>query len=324
MDKKTIGILCGDVEFTYKNPISRIGSYGNDILEKLYQIVRLSKEVKADFITFTGDFMNRKYDFNCKEIIALQVLFKHFDIPVIAIAGNHDIVGHNFESKNYKPIGIFEQTGVKILNGDEVKINNVIISGMSYYRNIDVDKKAYYYSGKDKNSYKIGLTHGCLIGFGTENSPESFFSDFTTIKDIEDTNYDLIFNGHWHQNQGIIERNNKWFCNLGSIGRDDITLYNHIPSIAIVEVNEKKQCNVKKVSLQSKPPEEVFIVQKQEQKDSKLSDYMKDLINYDKDNSFISDIDLVFKFIKDKKYPDEIKKVVEKILEEVDYDRANK
>lgn len=321
MKKETIGILCGDIEFTYKNPISRTDSYGNDILDKLYQIVKLSKQIKADFVCFSGDFMNRKYDFNCKEIIALQVVFKHFDIPIIAIAGNHDIVGYNFSSKNYKPIGILEQTGIKILNNDEIKINNVLISGTSYYRNIDIDREAYYYHGNDKDNFKIGLTHGCLIGFGTENSPNSFFGDFTTIKDIEDTNYDLIFNGHWHQNQGILNRNGKIFCNIGSIGRDDISLYNHKPQVLVVKIDENNNSNIELFPLKINNPENVFIIseEKQEQDDTLISDYMRELINHDKNNSFISDIDLIHKVIQDKNVSDDVKRVIEQIIEENDY-----
>lgn len=321
MAKETVGLLCGDIEFTYRNSVSRTDSYGNDILDKLYQIVRLAKEQNADFVAFTGDFMNRKYDFNCKEIIALQILFKHFSVPVITIAGNHDIVGYNFESKNYKPIGIFEQTGIHVLNDTEIKINNVIISGKSYYRNIDIDRKAYYYHGQDNDSFKIGLTHGCLIGFGTENSPDTFFGDYTTVKDIEDTNYDLIFNGHWHKNQGMIQRNKKWFVNIGSIGRDDISLYTHQPTVVMIKVNQKKECLLENIPLNIQPPESVFIVKEETEfkSDSKLSDYMRELINYDKNNSFISDIDLVYKFIKDQHVSNDVKIVIEKILKEIDY-----
>lgn len=215
-------IVFGDRHNCEFAPASRIDDYNAAAEVKDAFIMQLAKDRKANAFIQPGDFWtdaDRKPSTEFVGRVAAKWLAT--GIPVIGIAGNHDLIGGDPSSLPKTVSGLLNACGLfKILaNGEEYHITNgdidVCITGTSYHKEQDKPEcVGDYIVSQKKGTCHIHLAHGML-------SPCDLGPKIrhTTISAIESTAADVTICGHDHSGFGVVEQNGKLFMNPGSVLR---------------------------------------------------------------------------------------------------------
>ncbi len=238
-------------------PENRKDNYRQTIFNKLNEIVSISKKEKVDYILHGGDWYDRPSN---DKLLSGEVagIIKNFDKPVYTIYGNHDVFGISPLTVEGTMLGdlINERIVQLITNDEKIFLKEgglaVQLTGKSYRYGMDStqNRDYYYIIQKDKKAdYAINMVHGMLI-----YKPFPPGIPFTLIKEIMQTDADITLSGHYHTGYGIINMNNRYFVNPGSIVR--VTNYRselyRIPKIIILDI--KKSINIKQIELKSVLP----------------------------------------------------------------------
>ncbi len=172
-------------------------------------------------------------------------IFNQIKIPVYIICGNHDIFGHNPNTVNRTMLGLLNALNImKIINPNDkiyLEKNNIKVqlTGQPYTYDIDNtnDKSPYILNEISPNvDYAIHMVHGLLL-----NKPFIKGIPYTLIDDIKDTKAHITLAGHYHTGFGIINTNEKYFINPGSLVRitNSLAEIDRTPKAALIELNEK-------------------------------------------------------------------------------------
>jgi len=160
-------------------------------------------------------------------------------------------------------LGLLDSMGVVTLVNAQDKIflekNQLVVqlTGQPFHYDIDRrDRKIDYCIKKDaKANFAIHMVHGMLL-------KKPFFEGipYTLIDDILETEADLTFSGHYHSGYGLIELNQRYFLNPGSLVRinNSISELTRQPQVVIAQFS-LEGINFEFVKLKSAlPGEEVL------------------------------------------------------------------
>jgi len=259
-------LVIGDVHASDKAPAKRTDTYRGDILEKLREIVLISKEEKVDGLLFMGDIFDAKQpkQVSHKLVIDLLEILKETKAPCWIVCGNHDITEGRLESLYKQPLKVLgTHETITILEWEPLVLEDIVIYPIPGVPNVTVED--YYIKDfKEDKKWHIIASHQSVVPNKNEemeilrNKP--FIHDSQEIADI--TQAQIILYGHQHRHDGIYRRSNKLFSNLGSIcrgtiGNEDL---NKKPSVLVLELTDK--VNAKIIQLKNvKPKEEVFHIE---------------------------------------------------------------
>jgi DNA repair exonuclease SbcCD nuclease subunit len=238
-------------------PENRKDNYHQSLINKLNEIVSISKNEKVDYILHGGDWYDRPS--NDKSLSSeVTAILKTFDKPVYTIYGNHDIFGASPLTVEGTMLGalINERIVHLITNDEKIFLREdaltVQLTGKSNKYGMDsVQNRDYYYIVKKdrKADYAINMVHGMLL-----YKPFPPGIPFTLLNEISQTGADITLSGHYHSGYGIINLNNRYFINPGSIVR--ITNYQselyRIPQVIIIDI--KESISIKQIELKSVLP----------------------------------------------------------------------
>lgn len=240
-------IITGDIQEKHITPENRLGDFRQDIRNKRLEIVELAKSEGAVAILQPGDFWdisNPPLEFaaevlrdwtgvniNKKEINETGPVKSLEHVPLIGIAGNHDLIGNNIVTLHRTMLGFMESMGMVTL----VSKNNpliyelpngktVAITGTNYHLAMDKPEHLNDYIVEEKmGDYHIHIVHGML----TDKELGKYIRH-TQINNILHTKADLTICGHDHLGFGLKKIDGKLFLNAGSVSR----LTNHDKEIA--------------------------------------------------------------------------------------------
>jgi exonuclease SbcC len=184
--------------------------------------MKIAKDNDVKAILHPGDFFTDSDKKLGNEFVAkIAQRWLSCGIPLIGIAGNHDLIGNNIDSLPSTTAGLLDSLGVfkLIKNGETLSftddVTTVHITGSNYHKNMDKAECINDYIVNNKTAdVHIHIVHGML----TEKSYGKLFRH-TTIDQIANTQADITFCGHDHVGFGIVNYKNKWFVNPGAIVR---------------------------------------------------------------------------------------------------------
>lgn len=221
-------LLIGDRHNSENTPRNRIDDFIQTMKNKDEEILKIAKDNKVAAIIQAGDFWTDsdakpKNEF-ISEIIKRWVnpLNATESIPLIGIAGNHDLIGGNIHSLPNTALGLMSSLGyMRLLSMDNPIIftlengKTVAITGCNYHNGMDKPENiSNYIVDKKLGDYHIHVVHGML-------SPKNLgkIIRHTTIDAIKNTAADITFCGHDHIGFKTIEYDGKYFLNPGAIVR---------------------------------------------------------------------------------------------------------
>jgi len=220
--------LVGDLHLRAKAPRRRKESdFGTLCLSKLEQVLNIAWDHDCQAIIQAGDFFDRHDPSKALLADVIRLILKEkqergFDIPIYAIHGQHDMVGHSLASRDRSALRVMEAAGaVVLLNGNNRKEDlyktgrdwpSVSITGISFGEGtwpINLRKK-----GDD--SFSVFVEH-IMVGDkplwpGHElTGPEAYAK--------KRAGYDLYLAGDYHYAWSKQLDNGAWAINAGCLLR---------------------------------------------------------------------------------------------------------
>lgn len=303
--------LC-DTHIKGKNPENRIGSYYQDVMAKIKEVVALSEEYNVNFVIHGGDLFNSP-DVSNTIIDDFIDLVEASKKTWHVIWGNHDCIGHDPKLSRASALAhIFRRSKlIKLLETKSLwsgkNKETTIIQGFSYYHNIENNIKEKGLLCDTKAKYKIAVTHAFI-------TLKPFLKHVLHIqmKDIK-TDFDVVLCSHYHKDWGIKEMNGTKFVNLGAIGRQGIDEVNRVPQILLVDTETKE---LKIIKLKSaKEGKEVFDLEKIE----KIKNFEKNIDKFinSLDNIKLQSLDIRGKIEEIAKENNEDREVIDEIINRI-------
>ena len=264
------------------NPKSRTDNYYQSWLTKYREVFSIAKENKVRAIIDGGDLLDIP---NVADSIVDDILdiIEEFQIPVWALWGNHNQIGHNTENSKNTSFSHMLRRCKLLRELQEFGTDNYIIKGFEYYHTVeeDIKKEGIFfepaldiYKESFKQAWKIAICHVMI-------TPTPFFKDAAYIvpEDIE-TNADLIVCGHFHH-PWQKKVGNTQFVNPGCFGRTSISMYDIEPSVVLLDTEKRSWELIKLTS--AKKGTEVFDLSKKEtleNNERELEEFISQLKNF--------------------------------------------
>ena len=246
-----------DTHIRGTTPKNRKDNFYETLKKKFREIKEIAHRLDIDYILHGGDWFDRP-DISPSIVREFALIIKNFNCPVYAIAGNHDIYGHNPDTLGRTMLGLLEGTGIlRLIRYEDVLVLKrdglaVQLTGKAY--NYEIDSKQnyreYYIVKKQQGvDYAINMVHGMLL-------LKPFYEgvQYTLVDDLKDTEADITFAGHYHSGFGIKKMDSKYFINPGSIARisSSISEINRKPMAVYVKLGS--DIHVEKIELETALP----------------------------------------------------------------------
>lgn len=339
----------GDRHCSPNKPENRLDDYQETCKMKDEEILYLGHKYNVSAFLQPGDFWNEidvngKNDFinsimnrwgiiNYNELILSLKNNKTIDkdlldkinnyIPIVGIAGNHDLIGNSLDTLPKTTTGYLGSTGqMNLVTKDNPMYFTtedgliVAITGSHYHLNMDNPEYIDDYIVSEKlGDVHIHIVHGML------SEKDMGIIKHTTIDQIKDTKADITLCGHNHIGFGIIKTNNKFFVNIGSVTRNsnDIKEINRMPKVALIDIS-KNGIKIDEIYLKTaKKGLEVLDVTEKEiskQKKNKIIEYKKDINALKESKKSMDFIEFLNKAALKKAIPEDIKnEIVDRLTE---------
>lgn len=281
-----------DTHIRGTTPKNRKDNLQETLERKLTEIGEMVRDYNIDYVLHGGDLFDRP-DVSISVVSNFATILNNYNAPIYIISGNHDVYGHNPNTIGRTILGLLDALNVVriIKEGEVVYLNKaglkIQLTGQPYTYNIDHEgsKGGYIVDEVSKDAdYSIHMVHGMLL-----NKPFIKGIPYTLIDDILDTKADITLAGHYHSGFGVINIDNKYFVNPGSLVRitNSINEIERYPKVAIIDLEEK--IDIKFVTLKTAlKGEEILDRQEIENhifKSERLFDFKQSIdeaINFDK------------------------------------------
>ncbi len=177
-------IYIQDSHIKGKNPQSRLGSYYQDVMAKIKEVIDIAKEKKVDEIIHGGDVYEAPLVSNTI-LDELVDMIEESGISWNIVWGNHDCIGHDPKlSKASTLAHIFRRS--KLINHCNLHIDssdNYIIQPFDYYHNIEEDIKNNGLTCSRPNAkLKIGIVHAFITFLTLFSTIVSFLIQSSIVK----------------------------------------------------------------------------------------------------------------------------------------------
>lgn len=316
-------LFMGDRHNSETVPKSRIDDYYESCKAKDEEIISIAKANDVKLILHAGDFWtdaDRKLGNEFVGKIARRWLGA--GVPIVGIAGNHDLLGNNEGSLPSTTAGLLSSLGIfkTLLTGEVMMLEDgdtsIAVTGVNYHKGMD--KKEFlsdYVLPEKRGDLHIHIAHGML-------SPKSLgkIIRHTTIDEIKNTAADVTLCGHDHIGFGIVDYNNKLFINPGAVVRMtcDKREMSRTVSVVLLTINEGK-ISAEMIPLKSaKPASEVLDRSEVEAENEKqrYKDFVRSGVEKLNLGSTVSVSEVLEEIYAEESVPQEIRDSIEKkILE---------
>jgi len=232
-----------DTHIRGNTPKNRIDDLPEALEMKFKEIIGIIDDYSVDFLLHGGDLFDRP-DVSISIMSKFAPLLTEMKVPIYIICGNHDIFGHNPDTVNRTMLGLLNALDiVKIINPNEkiyLEKDNIKVqlTGQPYTYDIDKegDKSSYIIDEiLEDADYGIHMVHGMLL-----NKPFIKGIPYTLVDEIKDTKANITLSGHYHSGFDIINIDDKYFVNPGSLIRitNSLSEINRVPKAALIDLGE--------------------------------------------------------------------------------------
>ncbi|MGI6575678.1 MAG: metallophosphoesterase family protein [bacterium] len=266
------------------SPQNRLDNFPATQRAKLREIAEFVQTYAVDAVFHGGDFWDTPFPaLNvCGEFLEA---YQKIQVPIYAIAGNHDLYGHNLGTLNRTMLGFMARLGlVRLLQpGERVYIKKenlrVQLTGQSYHYDMDRrDPVLDYCVTKKDCDVAIHLVHGLL----TDRSLGGMIQH-TVVDRVSSTEADFTLVGHYHLGFPPIEIKGRYFLNPGALVR----VNNHPaeisrrPGAILVDLSGGKT-SYRHLLLQSAQPGEDVLdrskVELKVQREERLAEFIREVV----------------------------------------------
>jgi len=216
LDRISLIGIC-DPHFTAYNPSSWKVSYYDELEKTIKSLFHYANTELVDGIVWAGDIFHLKSPSRNPLWFMTKIiqLMREAPCPNLGIAGNHDLKFGSLEGLEGQPLELLMEAGVYHLLDQKPWIFSVAgfeveVAGKSYEHGRAVEPH-FETNAKWKMSvghFWFGKQTGTLFG-------EQIYGPDHLVK----WKSDIYLIGHHHDDQGIVRRDNKQYCSVGSVTR---------------------------------------------------------------------------------------------------------
>jgi len=264
-------------------PQNRLDNFPDTQREKVQEVVELVREHQVDVVLHGGDFWDSPFPaLNvCAEVLET---YRAIPVPIYAIAGNHDLYGHNLGTLHRTMLGFMARLGlIRVLNpGERVYLekdgNRLQLTGQPYHYDIDRrDPVLDYCVTKEDCDVAVHVVHGLL----TDRSLGSIIHH-TVVDRVLATGADLTLVGHYHLGFSPVEYKGRYFLNPGALVR----INNHPqemarqPAVILIDLNGGEMSYNTLPLRSARPGEEVLDrskVELAERREERLAEFVREM-----------------------------------------------
>lgn len=321
-------LFIGDRHNSQTIPSCRVDDFFDSCDKKDKEIIKIAQDNEVDAVIQPGDFWTDsdhrlKNDF----ISTVSNKWKHMTtvsgkhIPLIGIAGNHDLIGENLGQLASSTVGLLDSLDVFpiITRANPYVITDgkkkVVITGVNYHKGMDKPENIDDYIEKEHlGDVHIHIVHGML-------SPSNLgkMIRHTQIEKIAETKADITLCGHDHNGFGIVEYNNKYFVNPGAVVRLSANEKEIKRTIQVALITIDNDINIELIPLKSALPGNVVIDRTQLDHQAELSKYtevLKESVQHMDIGNSVGMEDILEEIFKEQKIPEEICKSIQADIKE--------
>ena len=283
-----------DLHMADNAPQSRLDNWPEVMAEKLTQVGRIARRVKADAVLDGGDLFHIKSPWKNSHgaVHQICVAHRHYPCPVYATIGNHDCVYGDYSYIDQQPLGVLFDTGTfrRLYDKHEALFEihgfTVRVVGIPYH-GADYDLERFRSIEKGDEDYLVVVAH-VLATPGAGGKGAMFGGeDIVGYDFLRTLDADVFCFGHWHKDQGIVEiAEGKWVVNVGSMSRGALSQdeMKRIPACVTMHF-DTEGITLEKVLLSVAPASDVFDIEKKERIEAKeftseaFADSLRNVLN---------------------------------------------
>jgi DNA repair exonuclease SbcCD nuclease subunit len=268
-----------DVHIRTTTPARRKDDYPSTVKTKLLEVRKVCEERDVDALLIGGDL----YDSSSPSPQAVSIVldcFKGVSFPILAILGNHEMLGHNKSSVSQRMIGLLS----RFENDYPVKILEGGFDRPSYTFECGVEIWALHYEYGIEDRLKEWeprkQSNGVLMAHANIVEKPAVFPDHVLFNEVKSPAR-VILCSHYHKKQGVKEANGCLFVSPGALTRGTISIddLNRTPALAFIEydANMNVRCTLEDLKC-ALPPEEVFDlveVEKERGSEARLKEFIE-------------------------------------------------
>jgi DNA repair protein SbcD/Mre11 len=256
-------IYLTDTHIRGTTPRSRTDEFPDTIRKKLMEIISIAHERKVDFVLHGGDVFDRP-SLSPAVVREFASVFRQFQVPIYAIAGNHDIYGHNPATIDRTMLGLLDAFGTLtliepdqpvVLEKDGLRVQ---VTGQPFHYDLDRREIHLDYAVKNTTSsdFCIHMVHGMLVD---RPLPEGVAHTLVHQLWELDSDWDLLLTGHYHAGFPIQSKEGRYIVNPGAIARvnNQLSEISRMPQVLYIELSETIHLELIPLSC-AKPGEEVL------------------------------------------------------------------
>jgi DNA repair exonuclease SbcCD nuclease subunit len=243
-----------DTHIRGTSPRGRTDDFFDSMKRKLNEIIQIAIENKVDYVLHGGDVFDRP-NLSPAVVREFAQLFRKFPSPVYAIAGNHDIYGHNPATVDRTMLGLLEAFGVLTLikEHDLIELNDgrikLQLTGQPFHYDLDKRDIAedYAVTNQTKADYCIHMVHGMLVEKALpEGVPHTMVSSLLEMQ----SDADILLTGHYHGGFPIQHKDSKYIINPGSIARlsNQQAEIKRIPQVVLIDLSTEIRIQFQKLT----------------------------------------------------------------------------
>jgi len=205
-------------------------------------------------------------------------------IPLIGVAGNHELYGNNINTLDKTAIGLLNKWGLmRFATKENPYIFHtedglkVAITGTHYHLDIDTPEHIDDYVVDEKlGDFHIHIVHGML-----SDKNMGKYIRHTLIDQVAHTKADLTISGHDHIGFPLTEIEGKCFVNTGAIPRlsNDLKEMKRKPKVLLIDISKEKGMQLEEIYLKTAVSGDMVLnrkkIEEKKNKVARLEDYKK-------------------------------------------------
>lgn len=233
-----------DTHIRGTSPRSRTDDYQQTIKRKLLEVIEIIRHEQVDLVLHGGDVFDRP-NLSPAVVRDFVQLFQQFEVPIYAVAGNHDMYGHNPATIERTMLGLLDTLGIiRLLNeGDRVRFEKagivVQLSGQAFHFELDKrDTTAdYCVTNEIEADFCLHMVHGMLVDRTLPEGVAYTLLDQVQVPDAPD----ILLTGHYHAGFPVRKHGGKYVINPGALAR----VNNHpsemerTPQVVLINLTDK-------------------------------------------------------------------------------------
>ena len=241
------------------SPANRKDNFPDTLEAKLKEIAGIIKEDGIDYCLCGGDLFDSPMP-----SISVATRFvkdlKDMDDPIYAVAGNHDMYGHNPDTLGRTMIGFLSSIGIVnlIRPGRKIMLDEggcrVQLTGQEFIYNLDDGSGEGYIVNDKQADVAIHMVHGFLTDTKMFEGVR-----YTAIDALSDTKADITLAGHNHAGFKDVNEGGRYILNPGGLARitNHLSEMRRMPQVVIIDI--AGEINIEKRRLKvAKKGEEVL------------------------------------------------------------------